>query len=243
MDLLSRVFVIDSSGSMCSEDRQPLADTPISTRLRSTCNNRYGAVLSALYGFWHSREPAQSGSQTRQDAYSVVTFNRTPVTRVSNDFTSTTDQLIGQLISHRSSGGTNFNAALAHAQELIQANWSSDRAPALVFLSDGMCTLQDNSVHDLCRMCVQLGKPLALYTVSFGPETYSTSLRQMANIAQSVYASAPRDAFTAARGNPCSHSNAIGSIQLAETFLDIANSLQKPRASLIGQSSGRVATI
>ncbi|KAG8716525.1 hypothetical protein FRC09_015642 [Ceratobasidium sp. 395] len=121
------VFVIDSSSSMCRRDKQPLANTPISARLKSTCNNRYGAVLSALYGFWYSRAPAQSGSQTRQDAYSVVTFNDTPVTQVSNDFTSTTDQLIGQLISQRIWGGTNFNVALAHAQKLIQTNWSSDR--------------------------------------------------------------------------------------------------------------------
>ncbi|KAG8795907.1 hypothetical protein FRC12_008162 [Ceratobasidium sp. 428] len=65
----------------------------------------------------------------------------------------------------------------------------------------------------------------------------------MANIAQSIYASAPQDAFAAARGNPCSYSNALDSIQLASTFLGIADSLQKPRASLIGQSSARVATI
>ncbi|KAG8795908.1 Vacuolar protein sorting-associated protein 13A [Ceratobasidium sp. 428] len=127
MNPLPSVFVIDSSGSMCSGDRQPLANTPISARLRSTCNNRYDAVLSALHGFWHSREPAQSGSRARQDAYSVVTFDYTPVTRVSNDFTSTTDQLIGQLIPQRGCGGTDFNAALAHAQALIWANWSSDR--------------------------------------------------------------------------------------------------------------------
>ncbi|KAG8710301.1 hypothetical protein FRC08_017344 [Ceratobasidium sp. 394] len=227
---------------MLARDRGPLPNTPVSARLRSSCDNRYGAVLSALHGFWHSREPASPSTQARQDAYSVITFDGTPTTRVSNDFTSSTDQLIGNLIPQLGCGSTNFNSALARAQSLIRTNWSSDRAPVLVFLSDGQSTLQENTVDDLCRMCIQLGKPLAFYTVSFGPETYSASLRQMANIAQNVYASAPRDPLTAARGNPCAYSNAIDSIQLANTFLGIANSLQKPRASLIGRSGGRLAS-
>ncbi|KAF8607201.1 hypothetical protein BDV93DRAFT_520086 [Ceratobasidium sp. AG-I] len=232
------VFVIDNSGSMAGQDKTPLPNTPISIRLRSSCNNRYGAVLSALHSFWISRESANA----RQDAYSVITFNTTPVTQVSNDFASSTDQLIERLIPHRPRGGTNFSAALAHAQTLIRSNWSSDRAPVLVFLSDGQCTLGSNPVYDICRLCVQLGKPLAFYTVSFGSDIHSASLRQMVNIAREVYASAPQDALGPARGNPCSYTNAIDTIQLADTFLGIANSLQKPRASLIGQqSSGRRA--
>ncbi|KAF8592874.1 hypothetical protein BDV93DRAFT_410146, partial [Ceratobasidium sp. AG-I] len=150
---------------------------------------------------------------------------------VSNDFTSTADQLIGKLIPQLGCGGTDFTAALTHAQTLIQSNWSSDKAPVLVFLSDGQANIGSNTVYDLCRMCVQLGKPLAFYTVSFGPESSSASLRQMADIAREVYASAPQDVLTAARGNPCSYTNAIDTIQLADTFLGISNSLQKPRAS------------
>lgn len=81
----------------------------------------------------------------------------------------------------------------------------------------------------------------------------------MAEIAHEVYASAPQDVLSAARGNPCAYTNAIDSvsgtahngylvhtnpgqkIQLADTFLGIASSLQKPRASLMSQygSSGR----
>lgn len=55
-------------------------------------------------------------------------------------------------------------------------------------------------------------KPLAFYTVSFGSEVNSTSLRQMAIVAREVYASAPRDALIAARGNPCSYTNAIDTV-------------------------------
>ncbi|KAG9090109.1 hypothetical protein FRC06_001223 [Ceratobasidium sp. 370] len=204
------VFAIDSSGSMYSSDRMPLPNTPISARLTASCNNRYGAVLSALYSFLLSREAAATSSsiQARQDAYSVITFDDSATTRVANDFTSTTAQLINQLLS-QSGGGTNFHQALVRAQSLIERHWSSD------------------------------SKALAFYSVSFGADAYSASLRQMARIAHEVYASAPQDVLSVARGNPCAYTNAVDSIQLADTFLGIANSLQKPRASLIGNSAGR----
>ncbi|KEP46929.1 von willebrand factor type A domain protein, partial [Rhizoctonia solani 123E] len=243
------IFVIDSSGSMTDTDRLPLPNTPVSPRLVSSCNNRYGAVLSALYGFWLSRDAValSAATQVRQDAYSIVTFNESATIRVQNDFTSSTDQLISQLLP-QASGGTNFHAALLRAQSLIQTHWSSDRAPVIIFLSDGECNIGDDPVYDLCRMCVQLGKALAFHSVSFGIDTYSASLRRMAEIAHEVFASAPQDVLTAGRGNPCGYANAIDSvsdvvfkIQLADTFLGIANSLQKPRASLMNQygSGGR----
>ncbi|KDN38013.1 hypothetical protein RSAG8_09786, partial [Rhizoctonia solani AG-8 WAC10335] len=239
------IFVIDSSGSMTCTDRRPLTNTPISAQLTSSCNNRYGAVLSALYGFWLSRDTvaAASTTQARQDAYSVITFDHYSITRLQDDFTSTTDQLIGQLIPQTGQGGTDFQAALAMAQSVIEAHWSSDRSPVIVFLSDGECNIADNPVYDLCHTCVRLGKALAFHSVSFGTDTYSASLRRMAEIAHEVYASAPQDVLTAARGNPCAYTNAIDSIQLADTFLGIANSLQKPRASLMNQygSGGRRA--
>ncbi|EUC60520.1 cytochrome P450 family protein, putative [Rhizoctonia solani AG-3 Rhs1AP] len=238
------LFVIDSSGSMYCRDRQPLPDTPISARLVSECNNRYGAVLSALHGFWLSREAVASSTVTltRQDAYSVITFASSATTRVQNDFTSTTDQLISHLLP-QGDGGTNFDAALKMSQSLIETHWSSDRAPVIIFLSDGECGIADNTVYDLCHFCVRQGKALAFHSVSFGPDTSSSSLRRMADIAHEVFASAPQDVLTAARGNPCAYTRALDSVQLADTFLGIANSLQKPRASLMNQygSGGRRA--
>ncbi|KEP45338.1 von willebrand factor type A domain protein, partial [Rhizoctonia solani 123E] len=186
------VFVIDSSGSMGSGDRIPLANTPVT-------------LLSRLR---HSIQ-----------------------TRLANDFTSTTDQLLSRLVQTSASGGTNFNSALAHAQTLIQTHWNSDKAPVLVFLSDGQCNLDRNMVYDMCRACVQLGKPLGFYSVSFGPENSSAPLRDMAQIAWEVYASAPRNIMGNIQGNPCAYYNAVDSIQLADTFLGISNSLHKPRAS------------
>ncbi|KAF8607198.1 hypothetical protein BDV93DRAFT_435953, partial [Ceratobasidium sp. AG-I] len=117
------LFVIDSSGSMTSQDRTPLANTPVSATLRLNCNNRYGAVLSALHGFWHSRESATA----RQDAYSVVSFDHVATTRITNDLAGTASQLIEQLIPMTGHGGTNFTVALAHTQALIRSSWASDK--------------------------------------------------------------------------------------------------------------------
>ncbi|CAE7221197.1 unnamed protein product, partial [Rhizoctonia solani] len=216
---------------MTGTDRLPLPNTPISPLLVSYCNNRYGAVLSALYGFWSSRDAvALSATRARRDAYSVVTFNESATTRVQNDFTSSPGQLISQMLPQTSGGNViNFRAALTRAQSLIQTHWSSDRyeyfgllysypgdhvlprAPVIIFLSAIDCNIADDPVYNLCRMCVRLGKALAFHSVSFGTNTHSTSLRRMAEIAHEVYASAPRDALPIGRGNPCGYTSAIDS--------------------------------
>lgn len=70
---------------MLKADRKPLPNTPISERLRTECNNRYGAVLSALHAFWLSREPRStarpqgSSRPRRTDAYSIITFSDSAV--------------------------------------------------------------------------------------------------------------------------------------------------------------------
>ena len=69
------------SMSMSFTDHQPLANTPMTKRVSSKHNNRYGAVLSALYAFWSSREVAtRQGAPLgiRRDAYSIVLFDSTP---------------------------------------------------------------------------------------------------------------------------------------------------------------------
>ncbi|KEP45510.1 putative cytochrome P450 family protein [Rhizoctonia solani 123E] len=217
---------------MTSTDCVPLPNTPINARLRrSNCNNRYGAVLSALYGFWLSREAAFT--TRRQDTYSVVTFGDSPMTRLRNDSTSTADQLIEKFLPQTGQGDPNFQAALAMAQTLIEAHWSSDRAPMIIFLSNGKGHITDGPVYDLCRKCVRLGKALAFHSVTFGRDTNSIPLRRMSEIAHDVFASAPQDSSMPARGNLCTHRNAIDSIQLADTFLGVSNSLRRLRASLM----------
>jgi len=69
---------------MSSTRHRPLANTPMTRRISLQHNNRYGAVLSALYAFWASRQVAtRNGSTTgiRQDSYSIVLFDHSSEVR------------------------------------------------------------------------------------------------------------------------------------------------------------------
>ncbi|KAG8855500.1 hypothetical protein FRB96_007004 [Tulasnella sp. 330] len=223
------IFVLDRSGSMSLSDRQPVANTPSSARITQNNSNRLGAVMSAVYGFWTSRSSGMTGP--RRDAYSVILFESHPQTFITNNVNSTPDELLNLIISARPTGGTHFDGALRSAQSLMETHWSTDRSPVVIFLSDGECSLSDNIVYDLCQRAVARQKALSLHAVSFGSASSSNSLRRMVAVAEQVAQAAPRDPLSPLI--PCSYTDAIDTIRLAETFLHIADSLKKPRASLI----------
>jgi hypothetical protein len=94
--------------------------------------------------------------------------------------------------------------------KLLTNTDSYKRTPVVIFLSDGICSVADQIVQDLCRSAVRLGfvviplniglntdklsrKPLSFHAVSFGQDNTSSSLRRMAQIAQEVQNNAPRD--------------------------------------------------
>jgi len=116
---------------MSCNDRHPLADAPMTNLIRRSADNRLGAVYSALYSFWSSRHFAITANRpavgARRDAYSVILFNEEPTQILTNDLTSTPDQLLGTVIHHQASGGTNFTAALRTGQTVMEQNWSSER--------------------------------------------------------------------------------------------------------------------
>ena len=63
---------------MGSSDHRPLTHTPMSKRISSNYDNRYGAVLSALYAFLASRQVATRNGPTTgvgQDSYSIIAFD------------------------------------------------------------------------------------------------------------------------------------------------------------------------
>ncbi|KAK0202722.1 hypothetical protein DFS33DRAFT_1436579 [Desarmillaria ectypa] len=231
------IFVIDRSGSMDGRDRRPLPDTPVTASIQGTSNNRLGAVYSALYAFWMSRHAAftanrQARVANRRDSYSVILFDHQLVRGVTNDFTSSPLDLLNSLLRYQARGGTDYDTALSDARNVMTENWSPERAPVVIFLSDGECSVRDESVQDLCRVAIALGKPLSLHTVSFGPR--NSVLRRMALIALGIQNSAPPDpnAPAAARIDS-SYAEALDSVRLAETFLGIAEALRKPRGSLL----------
>ena len=96
-------------------------------------------------------------------------------------------------------------------------------------------------------------KPLSFHSVSFGEDASSTTLRRMADIALEIQNNAPRGVVLPAAANvPSSfttaldtvstpafgvdmlqNNNDLSQVRLTETFLGIAESLRKPRGSLM----------
>jgi hypothetical protein len=116
---------------MRNKDRRPLADTPAGDLIRQHADNRLGAVYSALYSFWSSRYAAvtadQQGTGARPDTYSVVLFSEQTTNVLVNDFTSTPNQLLDNVVAERPSPGTNFSEALRAARAIMEENWSTER--------------------------------------------------------------------------------------------------------------------
>ncbi|KAI6020260.1 hypothetical protein BKA83DRAFT_674992 [Pisolithus microcarpus] len=230
------IFVADRSGSMSYDDRRPLQNTPASARICARSNNRIGAVISSLFSFWSARAAAigSGGNAGRRDAYSVILFHHETLKVIENDLTSNPDQLLDMLLPHQADGGTNFTAAIIAAQGVMERNWSTERSPVIIFLSDGECGIADQTMQDLCRSSVRLGKAVSFHAVSFGPDASSTHLRRMAEIAIDAQNNAPRDPLAPAAATvTSSYNQALDSVQLAETFLGIAESLRKPRGALM----------
>lgn len=151
-----------------------------------------------------------------------------------NDFSSSPDQLLDAVLRHNTSKGTNFTAGIQRAQSLMEQHWSTERTPVVIFLSDGQCSIVNRTVQDLCGAAVRLGKALSFHSVSFGQDKYSLPLRRMFQIALNAPNNAPQDPLACAAPTiPSSYTTALDTVQLAETFLGIAESLTKLRGSLI----------
>ena len=153
--MASHVYVFRSY-SMASNDRRPLADAPMTYQIHRWANNRLGAVYSALYSFWSSRHVAVTANRqvvgARRDAYSFILFNEGPTQVLTNDFTSTPDQLLGTVLRHQASGGTNFTAALRTGQTVMEQSWSTERFvnfyPAFVQLLCFDISATQSASHD-----------------------------------------------------------------------------------------------
>jgi hypothetical protein len=165
---------------MSCTDRYPLPDAPMTNQIQQFANNRLGAVYSALYSFWTSRHAATTTNRqaigSRRDAYSLILFNEGATQVLNNDFTSSPEELLAVVLRYQTNSGTNFSKALRTGQAVMEQNWSTERfitlyfvfltphliffplrAPVMIFLSDGECSVSDSSTQDLCRTAVRLG--------------------------------------------------------------------------------------
>ncbi|TFY70647.1 hypothetical protein EVG20_g2357 [Dentipellis fragilis] len=239
------IFVVDKSGSMNEQDRRPLPDAPATNRIARRCNNRLGAVFSALYSFWTARQAAvtlnavrQGGAHTpaRRDAYSVIFFDHNTYISLADDVTSSPDELLDMVLTTEPSGATSFSAAIQCAQAVMVDNWNDDRDTIVIFLSDGESWYNDatlgNTVDAMCQDASQRGKPLSIQTISFGQQTATEILRGMADIALDVQNQA-LPGPNGHRSTPSSFHEAMDTVRLAETFLAIAETMRKPRGSLL----------
>ncbi|KIO11023.1 hypothetical protein M404DRAFT_20554 [Pisolithus tinctorius Marx 270] len=235
------IFVADRSSSMSRNDRRPLPNTPASARICARSANRFGAVLSSLYSFWSARAAAirSNDSAARRDAYSIILFDNGALTVIENDLTRNPDQLLDKLLPYQAKVGTNFTAAVIAAQGIMERNWSTERSPVIIFLSDGESRIADQTMQDLCRSSVRLGKAVSFHAVSFGPDRSSKHLRRMAEIAIDVQNKAPKDPLAPAAATVMSSYNqALDSVHgfiIARCFTltnPIRFNLQRPSSEL-----------
>ncbi|KAF8216790.1 hypothetical protein K438DRAFT_1797846 [Mycena galopus ATCC 62051] len=229
------IFVIDKSTSMSSTDLQPLRNRPGTDLIIRQSNNRLGAVFSSLHAFWTSRSSALNPhlrgiatSSGRKDAYSVIFFDHNATVCLQNDMDSTPEQLLRSLLGYTASGMTDSARAVSAAEVVMRDCWSDARAPVVIFLSDGQCSDAQANVESLSRAASDLGKSLSFHSVIFGRARGRTSLRNMAQFALDIQNATPNHNTV-----PSSFSEALDEVRLAETFMGFAESLRKPRGSLL----------
>jgi hypothetical protein len=121
---------LSRSGSMATQDRRPLQNTPGARLITQHANNRLGAVYSALEAFWRSRDAAiPAGSNVfRRDAYSILLFNESVIRCLVNDFSSSPDGLLATIVSTRAYGGTDFDTALKSSLQIMRECWNTERS-------------------------------------------------------------------------------------------------------------------
>ncbi|KAH7882034.1 hypothetical protein F5I97DRAFT_1988573, partial [Phlebopus sp. FC_14] len=229
------IFLIDRSASMRNPDQQPLRTSPVYLKIRRKMNNRLGAVYTSLYSFWMAREAAAAtdkGSSARRDSYTIIMHDQVTETICENDSSTPPDQLLDMLLSRAPQGGNSFNKAFKDAQNVMVRYWSNERrqpisprSPVIIFLSDGIASFSEKVIRNLFRTAAKAGKPLSLHTISFGPT--GGNMQQMIEVALAEQQKTPT-----ANSVPSSYNAALNTVQLAETFLGIAESLRKPRGAL-----------
>lgn len=139
---------------MSKNDRTPLENSPVCTKIRSRMSNRLGAVYSALYSFWSARQAAV-GHQ--RDANTIILHAQSTQSVCESDTTSSPDELLDLLLPNYPKGGNSFDLALRAADIAISKWWDDTRPPVIIFLSDGIASVTDTAVQKLFRRTAQKG--------------------------------------------------------------------------------------
>ncbi|KAJ3073522.1 hypothetical protein HDU98_001323 [Podochytrium sp. JEL0797] len=187
------------------------------------CTNPFKSAFHiACHSFWTARDVGRQPGTNRSDAYSVILFDHAVINVIESDFVKTPGELLSALTSHLPRGGTDFNLAIDAAKNVAIRHQHADRSPVVIFLSDAGDSCPDSAIDKLCNA---LPQKVLLKTVMFGRDS-TASLQRMATLADGYYQNSGGDA------GACAFHQAITEVNLAETFLGIAQSLSNPRASL-----------
>ncbi|KIJ61761.1 hypothetical protein HYDPIDRAFT_115585 [Hydnomerulius pinastri MD-312] len=224
------IFLIDKSASMRESDRRPLSTSAVHRKIvRAHLDNRLGAVVAALYSFWTARVAAADQSHSaHRDSYSIVMHEQDTEIVCENDLTSSPDQLLDMLLTQYPQRGNSFSKAIKKAQEIMERRWSTARPPVVVFLSDGIGAVPDSAIRRLFSSAMKLGGGLSLHAILFGPSAETHCLRRMIEVAFDEQNKTPSIPAVASEFH-----EALESVQLAQAFLGIADSLKKPRGALM----------
>ncbi|GBB83175.1 hypothetical protein RclHR1_00010057 [Rhizophagus clarus] len=230
------IFVIDRSKSMKNNDKKPISDHPIYNDLKKKHNNRIGAVYQAVYYFMESRinsakvKPNQV-SLAMRDTVSLILFHKEVIIPFKNRDLTDTKDLLHIMLKHNVSKGTDFRLAIQEAGSLIDDYFEPKKENIIIFLSDGRCDTPSNELRDICERIKERGSPLYLYTVLFGNDSDGSSLKEMAEIAQSYHpAKVLPDALQ------CRYKHAIDEVNLIGHFNEVATSLRKHIPALLNKA-------
>jgi len=210
------IFVVDCSGSMYDCDMTPSNST--------FQYNRLGCVFEACHGFVSTRLDHISS----QDRMSMVAFGSNAWIMFEN--LPMDIEQIHTANSQISCGeGTDFSPAISKAFEILRRTDNQEsndensvqRQPMIIFLSDGEASDCSPKLQKELQSRHASGKTggVRFHSISFGPEADQQSLQRMSDTAKNFI---HNDDFAKAS----SFLNSINGIELKETFVNLAASIE-----------------
>ncbi|KAG0585018.1 hypothetical protein KC19_3G251200, partial [Ceratodon purpureus] len=202
------IFIIDRSRSMASSDCRPTM-MKFNTKAH---NNRLGCVYEAILRFIRTRMQS-----SLQDLVSVVLFDGTA--SIAFEGQPIAETLVDQLLTFRANNGTVYSAGLDMASSILQRSLQraemQNKAPVMIFLSDGGNMDRRRDPTNCVKILKQIDTELIFHTIRFGCDPSYQVLVDMAKA-----------------GNG-SFQISLDEIQLAKSFESLANSLRTKVTSLM----------
>ncbi|CAG8646902.1 12031_t:CDS:2, partial [Cetraspora pellucida] len=174
-----------------------------------------------------------------RDTVSLVLFDNSATAVFENRRLYRSEELLHEMMRHSAGGGTDFAKGIKCASNLIEKYRDPLKVNLIIFLSDGMGTLPEKELRDLCQLETDLGT--YLYTVKFTGNSgdylsnfvfWSTKpsnpLEEMVMIANKYLPKcSDEDSLK------CKYVLAIDEIELITHFTQVAESLRKHKPTLM----------